>query len=68
MAEPKTFEQLLREAATKKADVRVKPHIDPRSGCVAFVAHLYGVRGEAIDCYCNGVLVLPDPNAKTIGE
>ncbi len=64
MAERKAYATHLREAAEKRAEVRVKPSIDPRTGDVVFEAQLHGLSSTAEVYYCNGHMVLPRPNSE----
>ena len=66
MAERKAFSTLLRQAADKRAEVRVKPIIDPRTGDVVFEAQLHGLSGTTETYYCNGHMVLPRPNSSEV--
>ena len=54
-----TFEQLIGEAAQKRASVRIEPERDAATGNLVFVAHLHGQPGKATRYLLTGTMVTP---------
>ncbi|MFT4098157.1 MAG: hypothetical protein QM651_13645 [Rhodoblastus sp.] len=62
-----TFEQLIAEAAHKRASVRIEPERDGHTGNLVFVAHLHGQPGKATRYLLTGTVVTPLERAQHNG-
>jgi len=62
-----TFEQLINEAAQKRASVRIEPERDASTGNLVFVAHLHGQPGKATRYLLTGTMVTPIERSKRDG-
>lgn len=59
----RSFESLLVRAAEKRAEVRVKPSHDPKTGNLIFIAHLHGEGGTPSKYFVSGSYVMSIPLA-----
>jgi len=55
----RSFESLVAEAVEKRAEIRVKPERDPRTGNLVFIAHLHGLASAYSRFLITGSVITP---------